>query len=217
MTRDLDPDRILALAYVPATKRPALEALWRLDVTLGAVLAKGGEAMVTRIRLAWWREALERLDATAPPAEPLLQALAGQVLPAGVSGAELAAMEEGWEAIVAPRAIDAEALEIFARERGARLFNLSARLLGDDGFAADDAGRCWALVDFARHARDGRERDIAQAEARALALPRRWPFALRPLGMLAMLARRDAQSPAPGRQGSPSRMVRMLVHRLTGA
>ena len=83
MTPDLDPDRRLALAYVPAAARPAVEALWRLDVTLGAVLAAGREPMIGRIRLAWWREALEKLDREAPPAEPLLQALAERVVPAG--------------------------------------------------------------------------------------------------------------------------------------
>ena len=42
---------------------PALEALWRLDVTFAAILAAGREPMVSRLRLAWWREALEALDA----------------------------------------------------------------------------------------------------------------------------------------------------------
>ncbi len=217
MTRALDPDRTLALAYVPAAKRPAVDALWRLDVTLGAVLAGGSEPMVTRIRLAWWREALERLDVAPPPAEPLLQALAAHALPKGVKGGELAAMEEGWEAIAAPRTIDGPALEIFARERGARLFGLSARLLGDDAVPVEAAGRCWALVDFARHARDPREVDLALAAARPLELPGRWPLALRPLGMLAVLARRDAHASSLARQGSPDRMARMLAHRLTGS
>ena len=38
---DLDPDRMLALAYVPAARREAIAALWRLDAALGAVLATG--------------------------------------------------------------------------------------------------------------------------------------------------------------------------------
>ena len=98
---DLDPDRRLALAYVPAARRPALEALWRLDVNLGAVLAGGRDPMIGRIRLAWWREALEALDRSPPAAEPLLRSLAAHVLPAGVSGAELAAMEQGWAELLA--------------------------------------------------------------------------------------------------------------------
>ena len=91
----LDPDRTLALAYVPAAARPAVEALWRLDAAFAAILATGTQPMISQMRLAWWREALERLDRAPPPAEPVLQALAAHVLPQ-VTGAELAAMEEGW-------------------------------------------------------------------------------------------------------------------------
>ena len=92
MSVALDPDRTLALAYVAAAARPAVQALWRLDAAFAAILATGTQPMISQLRLAWWREALERLDAAPPPAEPVLQALAAYVLPV-VSGAELAAME----------------------------------------------------------------------------------------------------------------------------
>ncbi len=59
---NLDPDRTLALSYVPAKARPALEALWRLDATLGAVLSTGREPLISQIKLAWWRDSLEKLD-----------------------------------------------------------------------------------------------------------------------------------------------------------
>src|SRR3546814_17220372 len=58
----LDPDRTLALYYVPAKHRPAVEALWRLDAALGAVLAGGREPLIGQIKLVWWRAALEKLD-----------------------------------------------------------------------------------------------------------------------------------------------------------
>src|SRR5688572_20804059 len=96
MTADVDPEVRLALAYVPAARRPALEALWRLDAAFGAVLITGREPMISRIRLAWWRESLERLDREPPPAEPVLQAVALHLLPAGLTGAGLAEMEAGW-------------------------------------------------------------------------------------------------------------------------
>ncbi len=79
---DLDPDRILALSYVPAKRRAAVGALWRLDSALGAALAGGREPMIARIKLAWWREALERLDREPAPAEPVLQEVAAHLLPA---------------------------------------------------------------------------------------------------------------------------------------
>ena len=107
---DLDPDRKLALAYVPAAARPAVEALWRLDASFAAILATGTQPLISQMRLAWWREALERLDAAPPPAEPVLQALAAHVLPK-VSGAELAAMEEGWPTCSISSELQALAME----------------------------------------------------------------------------------------------------------
>src|SRR5687768_12527122 len=111
---DLDPDRILALSYVPAKRRAAVGTLWRLDSALGAALAGGREPMISRIKLAWWREALEKLDREPAPAEPLLQAVAEQLLPAGVGGAELALMEEGWAILASPEALTPDELTAYA-------------------------------------------------------------------------------------------------------
>jgi phytoene synthase len=213
MTLDLDPERRLALAYVPARVRPALEALWRLDVTFAAILAAGRDPMASRLRLAWWRESLEALDREAAPAEPLLQALAAFVLPAGLKGADLARMEEGWEMLLSDRPLAPDEQARYASLRGGLLFDLSARLLGVADFPVAASGELWALVDLARH---GGGRDallIAAAES-----PARWPRALRPLGMLAALARRDSVRLGKPweRQGNPARMLRMIRHRLTG-
>ena len=217
MTPDLDPDRRLALAYGPARARAALEALWRLDVTLGAVLAGKREPMVARIRLAWWREALERLDTAPPPPEPVLQSVAAHVLPAGIAGASLAAMEEGWSILLAEESLDAEALQAYARLRGGLLFRHSARLLGAAG-EVESAGARWALVDLARHSTNPGEAAAALKAAAGLAPEPAWPRALRALAMLSLLARRDLErAPSPlERQGSPARMLRLLKYRLSG-
>ncbi|MBV9884347.1 MAG: hypothetical protein JO276_15160 [Sphingomonadaceae bacterium] len=217
MTPDLDPDRLLALAYAPTRARHALEALWRLDVTLGAVLATGTQPMVSRIRLAWWREALERLDAAPAPGEPVLQALAAAVLPAGVSGAALAGMEEGWAALLDDGPLHPEVLRVYAGKRGGLLFRLSAILLGGDA-EVEPAGARWALVDLARHSS---KRDDAEAAMQAAAeIPQEpaLPKVLRPLAMLSLLARRDLARGGPPfeRQGAPARMARLLGYRLTG-
>ena len=217
MTPDLDPERKLALAYVPAAQRAALETLWRLDVTLGSVLATGREPMISRIRLAWWRDALEKLDAAPPPAEPMLQDVARVLVPAGLAGAELAEMEEGWAALLVPEAPAADELDLYARARGGRLFALAARLLGGSEDFAAGGGEVWALADLARHSGADEEAKSALAAAAKRSLPQSWPKPLRPLGMLAALARHDAGRGLPLDQpGSPARMVRMLRHRLTG-
>lgn len=217
MTPDIDPDRTLALAYLPARLRPAVQALWRLDVSLGAVLSTGRDPMISRIRLAWWRESLEKLDREKAPAEPVLQAVARHLIPLGVTGEALSRMEEGWAVLLSTEPLDAEELQAYARGRGGLLFGLSARLMGGDAPFIESAGEGWALVDLARHSGEP-DAGAALEQARHHRLPSVWPSPLRPLGMLAVLARRDLER-GPGemeRQGAPARMLRMFRHRLTG-
>jgi phytoene synthase len=173
--------------------------------------------MISQIRLAWWRESLEKLDDQPAPAEPVLRAVAEHILPLAVSGRSLAEMEAGWAALAAPHALEAEELRNYARDRGGRLFSLSARLLGEDWPFLEDAGQAWALIDLARHSG---EPDSAAALALAQSVPAvpAWPYRLRPLGMLWVLAKRDlTRTGGPfEQQGSPARMWRMFRHRLTG-
>jgi phytoene synthase len=209
---NLDPERRLALAYVPAAVRPAVEALWRLDAAFAAILATGTQPLVSQMRLAWWREALQRLDIAPPPAEPVLQALAANVLPT-VRGAELAEMEEAWLILLADGPLGAEDLADYAARRGGLLFRYSARLLGDSAFAVDHAGALWALADLARHSRRAGEVKNSPSESQV-----KWPAKLRPLGMLAMLAKRDLEKIGgkTEKAGSPARLVRMIRHRISG-
>ena len=217
MSLELDHDRRLALAYIPSGRRAAVETLWRLDVALASVLTTGREPMIRRIRLAWWRESLEKLDSAPPPAEPLLQSLAQHVLPAGISGAELGAMEEGWATLISAEPLTPEELETYAAKRGGLLFLYSARLLGLAAPAVESAGASWALMDFARHSSVREEAEAATDLARQhAASDGRWPSPLRPLGMLSILATRDASRGLGEGQGAPARMLRMLRHRLTG-
>jgi 15-cis-phytoene synthase len=214
----LNPDLFFALRAAPPAVQPALQALFGLDEALGRVLATGREPMVSRIRLAWWREALERLDREKAPKEPVLEAVATELIPQGISGAELSAMEEGWLAIVGDQPIKAEALDLYATRRGGLLFACAARMLGAEGGEAAAAGERWALVDLARHSTEQHDVEAALAAARERSPKRRWPRALRPLGMLAALASRDLRR-GPGaweEQGSAPRVARMMRHRLTG-
>jgi len=218
---ELDPDRTLALTYVPAERRPALAALWRLDAALGAVLAGGREPLISQIKLAWWRDSLTRLDEAPPPAEPVLQEVAMHVLPRAIRGSQLARMEEGWAILLGSEPLTASDLENYSGARGACLFRHSTQLLG---FQMTEqvkrAGEGWALADLARHSNavDAGAAMEAARERLSDVATLRWPTALRPLGMLAMLARRDVER-GLGHvepQGSPARMMRMLRHRFTG-
>lgn len=194
-----------------------MDSLFALDETLAAILRTTREPLIGQMRLTWWYEALGKLDVASAPAEPVLSALHRLVLPAGVSGAMLARMTDGWEALLEP-VIDAAAITRFARDRGRRLFELSAVLLSVDDARIGKAGEGWALADLAHRLSDEANRDIARSQAIATlgeALRGRWPVRARALGALAVSARFDTkvQRPAPG---SPKRVARLAWHRLTG-
>jgi len=214
----LNPDVQFALGSAPVPVRPALQALWALDEALGKVLVTAREPMISQIRLAWWREALEKLDRERAPREPVLEAVSTNLLPAGIAGAELSVMEEGWLAILGDEPIGTSALDLYAARRGGLMFGFAARLLGGQAADAAQAGEAWALVDLARHSAERHDVEAALTAARACAVPRRWDRKLRPLGMLAVLAKRDlVRAPEQWEAaGAPPRTARMLRHRLTG-
>ena len=218
---ELDADRALALSYVPTSARPAIDALWRLDVALGAVLAGAREPLISQIKLTWWRDALEKLDLERAPAEPVLEAVARSVLPAGVSGSALSRMEEGWTVLLSQDPLTASDLASYSAARGGLLFRYSAAILaGRLSPEMEQAGEGWALVDLARHSnsQDAAASVGLAGERLAASAGIVWPSALRPLGMLAALARRDVERGIERTEnhGAPRRMLRMLRHRLTG-
>lgn len=210
-----DPERALALNYADARRRVALAALLALDDVLAQTLRTTREPLVGQMRLTWWFDALAALDRAPPPAQPVLQALASEVLPLGVTGARLAGMIDGWEVLLDPEALDRARLEAYAAQRGALLFDLAGRVLGtSEHDPLAEAGSGWALADLAAHARDADEAKLArQLAAAALgdAMARHWSRAGRPLGALALAARMDLDGAPP-----VGRVARLAWHRLTG-
>src|SRR3546814_21177126 len=85
--------------------------------------------MLGQMRLTWWHDALTRPDAAPPPAEPVLGAVAAELLPIGVTGTELAALVAGREELLEP-ALDDEGLMRPARQPGRRLVTLAVRIAG---------------------------------------------------------------------------------------
>lgn len=200
-----DPTRALVLGYAPASARAGLAALLALDDRLGAIVRAARDPAIGQLRLTWWFEALERLDRAPPPAEPLLRALAADVVPAGVTGAAMAAMVDGWERLLEDEPVEAEA---FAGERGERLFAMASTLLGGADPRVATAGRGWALADLVRWQRGTAAPALARMEG---LFARAWPRALRPLGAMALLARAELDGANPART-----VARVAWHRLTG-
>ena len=180
-----------------------------IDDALAAVVARATEPALAAIKLAWWRERLEELDAGAIPAEPRLRAVAAELVPRGVRGADLAELTEDWAAL-----LDEEPDIERVAEGGARLFAIGARLLGGTDPLIEPAGRLYGLVNAAR--RGSIAMHSPAADLRRLATHRS-PKSLRPLTALAALAARDARRPTPFElEATPGRSWALIRHRLTG-
>ncbi|MEN2708663.1 squalene/phytoene synthase family protein [Sphingomonas sp. NPDC092331] len=212
-----DPERDLIVTYAPIERRAGLLALLALDDALARLLRTTREPALGQMRLAWWREALERLDRAPAPAEPVLRALEAEVLRRGVTGASLVPIVHGWEVLVEEATLDADAMRRFAEGRG-QLFVAAGRLLGGGNDPLPAAGQGWALADLAHNLQAEEERAMARNLARPLldaAAGARWSRPARALGALAHRARLDlAEAPKPA--GAPGRVGRLLWHRLTG-
>jgi phytoene synthase len=197
-------DRDLIRLYWPVELRPAFDALFAIDDALAEVVATSTQPALGAIRLAWWRDALERLDTLPPPPEPRLKAAATHLLARGVTGAQLARLAESWAALF-DEVRDAEAIG----ERGETLFAIGATLLGDNDARLAQAGRSFALADVAR-------RGLAPLLV-AKATPARFRRALRPLTAFARLAARDLAHGEPFEaEATPGRALALLTHRWTG-
>jgi phytoene synthase len=211
-----DPERLLALTYAPAGSHEGLRLLWALDARLGNVVRQVREPLLAEVRLTWWRDALAAVDTDLDQRDPILRDLAKAGLPAE----QLSSLAEGWADLLQPAPIDNADLEVYAIRRGGGLFVAAGRALGSEFDGLTHAGAGWALVDLAGWIDDA---DTSHRALR-LALPRlenafadRWPKQARPMGMLAVLALRDARAGYPPRdRGSPARQLRMLRHRFTG-
>jgi phytoene synthase len=200
-------DRDLVRLYWPVELRPAFDALFGIDDAMAEVVASSTQPALGAIRLAWWREALERLDQQASPAEPRLQAAAAELLPRGVTGAMLAELEGGWSTLLD----DVHDVEQIA-QRGEKLFAMGATLLGGAHDALDVAGRLYGGTDAAR-------RGHLELVPGNIGLGgERFPRLLRPLTALAALAARDLKRGGPPfePEATPARALALLSHRLFG-
>lgn len=200
-------DRDLVRLYWPLELRPAFDAMFGIEDALLDVARTSTQPALGAVRMAWWRDSLERLDEHPPPPEPRLQACTSELLPRGVRGARLAAIADGYLALFdeAP-----DAARIAAA--GAATFRCAAALLGAQDPLLEPAG--------SRHsaARAYRFGLLAAIPERGESLAgHRFAKALRPLTGLARLATRDLRRGSDIEpEATPARAAALLAHRLTG-
>jgi NADH dehydrogenase [ubiquinone] 1 alpha subcomplex assembly factor 6 len=153
--RKLDSDRYLAALFAPAESRPHLFALILFNYEIARVREMVTQPILGRIRLQWWREAVEQIYAGKPPAHDVARALAGAVEAAGLDRERIEAMIEAREADLAeaPPARIEELLD-YAEESSGSLAELMLQVLGAATPASEEAARAvgaaYALVGLVR-------------------------------------------------------------------
>lgn len=152
-----DHDRFLSLLLAPAEKRPALLALYAFNLEIARIPETVSEPMMGMIRLQWWREVLEGLDAGETRGHHAAIALAEARRHVHMPLSELTALVD-----VRERDLDEEpfedmaALDAYTAATSSRLMSLAAMALGGEGAAAayrnaiDHAGVAFGLTGLLR-------------------------------------------------------------------
>ena len=191
-------DRDLVRLHWPEHRRPAFDTALALDDRLAEVALGAAQPALAAIKLAWWRDQLAALDTQPPPPEPLLGRVVSELMVAGASGTDCAALAEGWAAVVEEQPDPVP--------RGRALFALLGRLIGQQDVPG---GEAFSRADLARRTGDPEWlRKPATIHA---------PRPARPVTLLDALGARDAaRFWPPEAEATPGRSWTLIRHRLTG-
>ena len=125
--RRADPDRMLAAAFAPAAKRPALFLLYAFNHELARAREVASSGPMALIRLHWWREVIDGAQRRHPVALPLRQALADGVF----APADLLGLIDAREAEAEPIP-DLDAFMAYAQGTAGALMRVAGIWLGAD-------------------------------------------------------------------------------------
>jgi phytoene synthase len=213
-----DPDRWLSSRFAAdAQARSDLVALYALDRELARIPHLIAEPLAGEIRFAWWREALEDIDAgAAVRAHPVLQALADVARRRGLKLAELEPALEMHARRLYPEPFDDEAaVEAWLGGAGS-VAAAAVRILDPaaDPGSARAAAMAWTFARTDLEGRIGFEAErldalFAQFRTQARAEARRLSAAAFPAVAHAALAR--ARSDRPEGLSARLRLVMAVV------
>ncbi|MDH3916827.1 MAG: squalene/phytoene synthase family protein, partial [Rhodospirillales bacterium] len=139
----------------PAGRREGLFALYAFNLEVARTAEVVSEAMLGRIRLQWWRDALEEIHAGRPRRHEVIEPLARAVQAHGLTREHFARLIDARELDLEKEAPDTLArLEDYAEATSAGLVLLALEVLGADDEASGRAGRhvgiAWALAGLLR-------------------------------------------------------------------
>ena len=195
----------LALAS-SGRNRTAWLAFFALDARIGGYVLGAQEPLLAQMRIAWWRDELAKPPAARPQGDKLLDLV-------GANSDGLAALLDGWEALLAESPLGERGLRQFVEGREAAAAGLAVRLDVRRVEEVHRAARLWALADLAYRLPDGSDRALALPMAQAdLATKTPLPKSMRPLAVLAGLSRRALDrggAPLVGDRASPLVALRL--------
>lgn len=144
ITSSLNPPQKLALRHAKSHWRGELSVLLCLDARLGDLVVNGREPLLTRLKLAWWREALAKDGTDRPKGEPLLAEVTS-IEDSSRPGFAATAIQlvDAWEELADPAVVDTDALRRHREGRARAVFaSFAGRAAGFDELLA--AGMIWA-------------------------------------------------------------------------
>lgn len=151
-----DNDRFLTALFAPAEARPALYALYAFNLEIAKVAETVSEPLIGRMRLQWWRDALDGIFAGRPaPRHAVAESLADIIRDRELSRDRFMRLIDGRERDLEPDPpATLEDLIDYADATSAALVGLGLDIAGDAGEATRAAGRQvgigYALAGIAR-------------------------------------------------------------------
>ncbi len=145
--RSFDRDRYLTVIASPKEFRSALFVLYAFNLEISKTRETVSEPMLGRIRLQWWREAIEGIFQGTPRNHEVVIALASIIKDFSLSRDLFDGMIDGREFDLEERAPqDIQELESYARSTSGNLLCLVAEISGANSERATRLGTAWALV-----------------------------------------------------------------------
>lgn len=151
--RRLDPDRYLSTLFAPDEFRPSLLALYAFNLEIATIGDNVSETLIGRMRLQWWRDALDKMAAGEDAGHGLCDALADALQTHALPVERLHRMIDGREFDLADRPpADMAEIETYLDSTAVSLVILAGAVLGrapDDGLARH-AGLAMGLTGMIR-------------------------------------------------------------------
>jgi len=153
IARRHDRERYLACLFAPPDRRDSLLAVLAANHEIAKTAEVVSDPTIGRIRLQWWHETFDGIEAGRPRIHEVAVPLAQAVSAHGLQLDRLRAVVDAREAdLDAEPPATLDDLEAYARATAGELHAALAGILGADPAAAAEAGTAWGLIGLMRAA-----------------------------------------------------------------